>query len=588
MARIDNDPVAAGLAESRRRLLHVALFSGLINLLTMAGSLYMLQVYDRVIPSRNLATLVGLSVMVALAYLLQGYLDALRGRMLARIAAVFDVGLQAPLYRALARLPLTGARPADQQQPMRDLDLLRGFLAGAGPIAFLDMPWMPLFLLVLFLFHPLIGLTALAGAVAIVGVTLWTDRRARAASQNAARLTAARQELADATRRNAEVIAALGMTQNLMARWTLLNEGTLAESLKAMDVHANLSALGKGLRYGLQSAVLAVGACLVVNDQASGGIIIASSIMMGRALAPVEIALSSWKQLVAARKALERLGPVLAAASDHGVSRTQGSRRGRAGPCCGLSVENFSVGAPDTGHPIVSDVTFALEAGMGLAVIGPSASGKTSLIRGLVGVWPALAGEVRLDGRALTTWPADDLGRHLGYLPQDVELFDGTVAENISRFAPAAQPEAVVEAASIAGVHGLIAQLPHGYLTRIGEAGATLSAGQRQRIGLARAIYGQPFLVVLDEPNANLDSAGETSLAETLAILRRRGAIVIVVSHRPSAVQALDHALVLMQGRMLAFGTREEVARVLRGGGDYPSFADRSPSVGQYAPQGLS
>lgn len=577
------DPVATGLAESRRRLLHVALFSGLINLLTMSGSLYMLQVYDRVIPSRNLATLVGLSVMVALAYLLQGILDALRARMLARIAAVFDVGLQAPVYRALARLPLTGARPADQQQPLRDIDQLRSFLAGAGPIAFLDMPWMPLFLMVLFLFHPLIGLTALIGALAIVGVTLWADFCARAASQGAARLTAARQDLADATRRNAEVIAALGMTGSLTARWARLNEGTLAESLRAMDVHANLNALGKGLRYGLQSAVLAVGACLVVNDQASGGIIIASSIMMGRALAPIEIALSSWKQMVAARKALARLRPVLASVSG-AAAVTQRPRRGRQGPSQNLEVVALSVAAPNSERPIVSDVTFLLEAGMGLAVIGPSASGKTSLIRALAGVWPAVAGEVRLDGRALNTWPTDDLGRHLGYLPQDVELFDGTVAENIARFEPGARPEAIVEAASVAGVHGLIAGLAHGYTTRIGEAGTALSAGQRQRIGLARAVYGQPFLVVLDEPNANLDRAGETSLAETLSILRRRGSIVIVVSHRPSAVQALDRTLVLIGGRMQAFGTREEVARVLMGGGMAP--AARSDQLG--AAQGWS
>ena len=564
MPSLPIDPVAAGLAESRRRLLHVALFSGLINLLTMSGSLYMLQVYDRVIPSRNLATLAGLSVMVLFAYLLQGYLDALRARMLARIAAVFDVGLQAPVYLALARLPLSGGRPADMQQPLRDIEQVRSFLASSGPIAFLDMPWMPLFLIVLFLFHPYIGLTALGGALAIVGVTLWADRRSRAAAQSAAHLTAARQELADATRRNAEVICALGMTHSLTSRWARLNEGALAESLKAMDVHANLSALGKGLRYGLQSAILAVGACLVVNDQASGGIIIASSIMMGRALAPVEIALSSWKQLVASRKALARLQYVLAnLAKDSARART---RPVRSGPCSELRVENLSVAAPGAGQAIVSDVTFTLQAGMGLAVIGPSASGKTSLVRGLVGIWPVLGGQVCLDGRSLNTWSVDERGRQLGYLPQDVELFDGTIAENIARFEPAARPDAIVEAASIAGVHGLIAGLANGYVTRIGEAGAALSAGQRQRIGLARAVYGHPSLVVLDEPNANLDGAGETSLAETLMILRRRGAMVVVVSHRPSAVQALDMALVMMDGRMLAFGTRDEVARVLRGG----------------------
>jgi ATP-binding cassette, subfamily C, bacterial PrsD len=566
MPRSAIDPVAASLAESRRRLLHAALFSGLINLLTMSGSLYMLQVYDRVIPSSNLATLSGLTVMVVLAYVLQGYLDALRSRMLARIAAVFDVSLQAPLYLALARLPLTGARPADLQQPMRDLDQVRGFLASTGPVAFLDMPWMPLFLIVLFLFHPLIGLTALTGALAIVGVTIWTDRRTRGASSNAARLSAARYELADATRRNAEVIFAMAMTRSLTTRWVWLNEGALAESLKAMDLHANFAALGKGLRYALQSAVLAVGAYLVVKDQASGGIIIASSIMMGRALAPIEIALSSWKQMTAARRSLERLRQVLgqACGENHQDREDATPRpaiaRARDAGRHHLRVENLAVAAPTAKEPIVSGVTFDLQGGMGLAVIGPSASGKSSLVRGLLGIWPACAGQVSLDGQALDRLTADERGRRIGYLPQDVQLFDGTVAENISRFHDGARPEAVVEAASIAGVHGLIAGLPGGYMTHIGESGRMLSAGQRQRIGLARALYGNPRMVVLDEPNANLDSSGETSLSETLADLRRRGSIVIVVSHRPSAVQALDMALVLMSGQMHAFGTRQDVA----------------------------
>ncbi len=566
-----DDPVAARLAESRRRLLHAALFSGLINLLTMSGSLYMLQVYDRVIPSRNLATLAGLSVMVVLAYLLQGYLDALRGRMLARIAAVFDIGLQGPIFLALARLPLTGARPAMLQQPLRDIDQVRSFLASSGPIAFLDMPWIPLFLIVLFLFHPLIGLTALAGAMAIVGVTLWTERLTNSTNQSVARLSAARQELADATRRNAEIIHALAMTRSLSARWAWLNEGTLAETLKGMDLHANLSALGKGLRFGLQSAVLAVGACLVVNDQASGGIIIASSIMMGRALAPIEIALSSWKQLTAARKSLSRLQHVLAdvaggvAPASHPMARrTATTRRAEGGSGDQLRVENLTVAAPNASEPILNGVSFALKAGMGLAVIGPSASGKTSLVRALMGIWPAVDGQILLNGRRLDRLSDDQRGRLIGYLPQDVELFDGTVAENISRFQQGAQPEAVVEAARIAGVDALVAGFADGYATRIGEAGRTLSAGQRQRIGLARAVFGNPSFIVLDEPNANLDSAGEISLSQSFSILRRRGSILIVVSHRPSAVQALDMALVLMGGRMQAFGTRKDVASMLK------------------------
>jgi ATP-binding cassette, subfamily C, bacterial PrsD len=548
-----NDPVTLGLRASARRLVSVAIFSGVVNLLTLSGSLYMLQVYDRVIPSRNVATLLGLSLIVVFAYVLQGYFDALRTRMLSRIGSLFDASLQEPIHVALATLPLRGTRPVLAQQPLRDLDQIRAFLSGMGPTAFLDMPWMPMFVIVLYLFHPVIGLTATFGACGIVAMTLLTERKSRGSAKTAMECSAQRQVMADATRQNAEVIRALGMTSRLTARWSKANERFLQENVRVMDVQANLGSAAKVLRYMLQSAMLGVGAYLVVIEQASGGIMIASSIVMGRALAPIEVALSTWKQLMGARQGIERLRTILAAtalpkAPDVALPR----------PRHRLVVQNLTVMAPGTDRTIVQNVSFTLESGTGLALLGASASGKSSLVRALVGIWPACDGVVRLDDATLDQWSSDDLGRHVGYLPQDVALFDGSVAENIARFDETASSDDIMEAAQVAGAHELILRLPNGYSTRIGEGGTSLSAGQRQRIGLARAVFGNPFLIVLDEPNANLDADGENALGRAIETLRRGQRIVVVVSHRASALTSLNMALVLYEGRTLAFGPREQ------------------------------
>jgi ATP-binding cassette, subfamily C, bacterial PrsD len=548
------NPVTAAMRASRRRLLGVALFSGVVNLLTLSGSLYMLQVYDRVIPSRNVATLVGLSAIVLFAYLLQGYFDALRTRMLARIATLFDAELQRPIYIALADLPLKGARPFVAQQPLRDIDQLRAFLSGMGPTAFLDMPWIPLFLVALYIFHPAIGIAASLGAAAIIAVTVATERQSQAPARAAMEMSAHRQVFAEATRQNADVIRALGMTGRLTQRWLSANERFLGVSIRSTDAQANLGASAKVLRYVLQSAVLGIGAYLVVIEQASGGIMIASSIMMGRALAPIEVALSTWKQLVAARQSIGRLRDVVSVTAEPKRLPVALPR-----PCREMTVRDLTIQAPRTDQAIVSNVSFSLRAGMGLAILGPSAAGKSSLARALVGIWRAAEGEIRLDGATLEQWHSDDLGQHLGYLPQNVALFDGTIAENIARFDPAASSEAIVEAARLSGAHEMALRLPNGYATRIGEGGASLSSGQRQRIGLARAVYGNPFLVVLDEPDANLDAEGEKALCETIARLRAAGSIPVVVSHRPAALAALNMALLLYNGRTVAFGTREQI-----------------------------
>ncbi len=548
------DPVSAGLRASARRLGGVAVFSGAVNLLTLSGSIYMLQVYDRVIPSRSVGTLVGLSLIILVAYMLQGYLDALRMRMLSRIGALFDASLQEPIHLALATLPLKGARPIVTQQPLRDLDQIRAFLSGMGPTAFLDMPWIPIFLVALFIFHPAIGAAATLGATSIVAMTLITERQTQGPAKMAMERSAQRQLLADATRHNAEVVRALGMTRRFTARWSAANERFLQENIRAMDIQANMGAGAKVLRYTLQSAILGIGAYLVVIEQASGGVMIASSIMMGRALAPIEVALGTWKQLVAARQGVVRLREILKASAPPADSHVQLPR-----PRDELTVEDLLVHAPGSGRPIVLGASFSLKAGMGMALVGPSASGKSTLAKALVGLWPAEKGVVRLDGASLDQWAHDDLGRHLGYLPQDVALFDGTVAENIARFDENATSEAVIEAAAVAGAHEMILRLPQGYSTRIGEGGASLSAGQRQRVGLARAIYGDPFLVVLDEPNANLDAAGEAALTGAINALRARSCIVVVISHRPNALAALDTAMVLVEGRIRAFGPRDAV-----------------------------
>jgi ATP-binding cassette, subfamily C, bacterial PrsD len=403
---------------------------------------------------------------------------------------------------------------------------------------------------------------------------LLTERMSRGAAKAAMDSSAQRQVLADATQRNAEVIRALGMTDRFTARWSQANERYLRENIRATDVYANLGSGAKVLRYVLQSGMLGLGAYLVVADRASGGIMIASSIMMGRALAPVEIALGTWKQLVAARQGITRLRDICKATAAPPAPPVVLPR-----PCRELSVQELAVTAPGATKPIVSNISFSLKAGMGLALLGASASGKTTLSKALVGIWPSQNGVVRLDGAALDQWCNEDLGRYVGYLPQDVALFDGTVAENICRFDENASSDAILKAAQIAGVHDIILRMPDGYSTRIGEGGMSLSAGQRQRVGLARAVFGDPFLIVLDEPNANLDADGENALTRAIQFLRLQGRIVIVISHRPSALAALNMALVLYDGKAIAFGPCEEIfARVRNATGQVATAREPAPA----------
>jgi PrtD family type I secretion system ABC transporter len=532
----------------------------------LTGSLFMLQVYDRVLPSRSVPTLVALGVLAAALFAFQGFLDMTRARILVRIGSFLDEQLSGRVYDAVARLPLVTQGRVDGLQPVRDLDQMRGFLSGLGPTALFDLPWMPLYLAICFAFHVWIGITALAGAAVLVSLTLWTEMLTRGPARTAAEGSAARMGLAEASRRNAEVLQAMGMRGRLAAAWSIANTKYQQSSQRAADVAGGLGAASRVLRMMLQSAVLGVGAYLAINQEATAGIIIASSILVSRALAPVEIAIANWKGFVAARQSRRRLSDLL-----H-LLDTGTPTMALPPPTASLAVEALCVTPPGQQKIVVQDASFTLEKGQGLGIIGPSASGKSSLARGMVGVWPAARGKVRLDGAALEHWPSEALGPHIGYLPQDVELFDGTVAENIARFVPDPDPAKIIAAARAAAVHELILRLPDGYETRIGESGTALSAGQRQRIALARALFGEPFLVVLDEPNSNLDAEGDEALTQAILGARARGAIVIVIAHRPSALQAVDLILAIANGRIQAIGPKEEVLRKVLAGQQRPQL----------------
>lgn len=565
-------PVARALSACRGALLAVGAFSAVINLLMLSGSLYMLQIYDRVLSSRSVATLVGLSLLLLAAYALQGFLDAVRVRMLARIGARFDEMVSPAAFAAAQRLPLLGWRSGAALQPIRDLDQIRAFLSSLGPTALFDMPWMPIFFAGCFLLHPWLGWLALAGGATILGLTLLTEFASRGAGRDQAASRAAREAVAEASRHNAEAVAAMGMGGALRARWREANLAHVRDWLAGADITGTSGAVAKILRMVLQSAVLGLGAYLAIHNEISGGAMIAASIMTSRALAPIEIAVANWKGFIAARLGLRRLRQVFAlpALVERVLTPLPVPRHG-------LSADNLVLAAPGQQVPILNGVTLRLEAGQGLAVIGPSASGKSTLARALVGVWRPLKGEVRIDGAALDQWHPDDLGRHVGYLPQDVELFDGTVAENIARFEAGAPGEAIVAAARAAGAHELILRLADGYDTRIGEGGAALSGGQRQRVGLARALYRDPFLVVLDEPNSNLDHEGDEALTRAVEAVRARGGIAVVVTHRQTALAGLDRVAVMAEGRLQAFGPKEEVLPKLARQGGLPGL--RRPAV---------
>lgn len=549
--------ILIALREFRSAFKSVGAFSAIINLLMLAPSLYMLQVYDRVLASGNKTTLLMLTLLMIGAYFAIGALELVRSFVLIRVGANLDQRLSERVYTAAFEQNLKRAG-GNAGQALSDLANIRQFLTGSGPFAFFDAPWFPIYLLVIFLFNPWLGLFALAGTLVLVALAIVNERSSGPPLAEANSLAVASGALATNNLRNAEVIEAMGMLPGLMQRWRALHSRAMRLQGTASDKAGAISAWSKFTRTTMQSMVLGLGALLVLEGQMTPGMMVVASILVGRVLAPVEQLIQVWKHWSSTRSSYQRLSELLAA----NPARFQGMAL--PAPVGKLAVEGVTAVPPGASVPSLKGLGFQLEPGDVLGVIGPSGAGKSTLARLLVGIWPAAAGTVRLDGADVYQWSKAELGPHLGYLPQNIELFAGTVSENIARFGMA-DAEQVVRAAQSAGVHEMILKLPQGYDTPIGDGGAGLSGGQKQRLGLARALYGSPSFVVLDEPNSNLDDVGEAALVAALAELRQRGKTVVLITHRSSVLGASNKLLVLADGTARMFGpTREVLADLMR------------------------
>lgn len=545
------DELAQALVSFRGAFRSVGVFSAIINLLMLVPSLYMLQVYDRVLASGNQTTLLMLTLMVVGAYLLMNGLELVRSFMLVRVGTQLDVQLNPRVYTASFEQSLRRGG-SNAGNALQDLTTVRQFVTGQGLFAFFDAPWFPVYLVMIFLFDWIMGLFAVGGTLLLVALAVANELVSRKPLAEANALSVQARALATNQLRNAESIAAMGMLPHLMARWSRLHVRVLDLQNQASEKAGIVSAISKFVRVSMQSLILGLGAILVLEQRITPGMMIVGSILMGRALSPVDQLISVWKSWSGTRSAYQRLVELL---EQH---PTRGQAMSLPRPQGHLSVDGVTALPPGATLPSLRNVGFALPAGEVLGIIGPSGSGKSTLARLLVGVWGAAQGKVRLDGADVYAWDKAELGPHVGYLPQDIELFAGTVSENIARFGTV-DPEQVVEAAKLAGVHDLILHLPQGYDTLLGEGGNGLSGGQKQRIALARALYGQPALVVLDEPNSNLDDIGEQALVVALRQVRQRGATVVVVSHRTSVLGVTTRLLLLRQGAVQAFGPTQQV-----------------------------
>jgi len=534
----------------------VGCFSAISNLLMLAPSLYMLQVYDRVLQSRNEFTLLMLTLMMLGAYVFMGGLELSRSFILVRVGAKFDMMLNKRVYTAAFEQNLKKAG-GNAGQALSDLTNVRQFLTGNALFAFFDAPWFPFYLIVIFLFEPSLGVFALCGTIILVVLAYINERVSKKPLAEANSMAIASNMIATNNLRNAEVIESMGMLPNLMSRWFKLHSRFLVLQAEASEKSGKISALSKFFQTALQSLVLGFGALLAVEGKISPGMMIAASILMGKTLGPVQQLIAVWKSFASTRSSYERLTKLL----EENPARSAGMPLPK--PLGAVTVENVHAVAPGTNHAVLRGVNFAIQPGDVLGVIGPSGSGKSTLARLLVGVWPAGMGTVRLDGANIFQWNKGELGPNIGYLPQDIELFGGSVSENIARFGEI-DSEKVVLAAKRAGVHEMILQLPKGYDTLLGDGGAGLSGGQKQRLGLARAMYGDPALIVLDEPNSNLDDIGEQALLRAVLDLRQHGKTIVLITHRTSAISVTNKLLMLRDGTVGMFGPTNEVLNALQ------------------------
>lgn len=574
----NQEQLVAGMRATAPIFVTVIVFSFFINLLMFVSPLYMLQIYDRVITSRSESTLIALTILAAFLTLIYAILEMLRSRLLVRAGLLFDQQIADPIFHAVHRGNLR--QPGGNHvQCLRDADTVREFLTGSGLIALCDAPWFPVFVFAAFLLHPLFGYIALAGSSISLGLTVLNAKMTKTQLNAAGRSSIAANQSAQAMFRNTEVLQAMGMLTAIKKAWTKHHDDTLSLQAIASDRAGLIVAATKFFRMFMQTAILGTGAYLVIQRELSPGGMIAGSILIGRALQPIEMAVGSWKGLVAARSAFDRIRDLFSlAGAEHermSLPRPQGA----------LQVSDLIASAPGPNNPpILKGVTFNLEAGEVIGVVGPSAAGKSSLARVLVGVWPLLRGTVRLDKSDLSHWNPEELGRYIGYLPQDVELFSGTIAQNIARFQQV-DTEEVIFAARLAGCHEIIQHLAQGYNTQIGDGGQALSGGQRQRIGLARALYGKPSFIVLDEPNANLDSAGEEALLAAVQNLKAMKTTVLIITHKINILAAVDKILIMADGAVQAFGSRETILQRLAGP-RVVATAPASPQPPQAAKQG--
>ena len=529
------------------------LLSGVVNILALTGAIYMLQIYDRALTSQSIPTLLALSLLAVGLYLFQGGLDILRSQILVRLGAKFDEGISPLTHQVTIDMPRFGFSLAEAKERSRDVDTLRQFISGQGTQALFDLPWMPLFLIFIYFLHPWLGNLTLAGALVLATLTIISEILTRQRSKEANQAEIQRANIANAHSVNSDVLRAMGVTRRAIERYKNINAKHLTIQTRMNDIAGTLSGFSKVLRMMLQSAVLGLGAYLTIQGDLTAGAIIAASVASARALAPIDLAISHWKGLVIARKSYQRLKETLTSLAK-GVEFVQ-----LPAPQQGIQVEGITIAAPSTGTVVVSDLSFSLEKGRALGIIGETGGGKSSLAKALTGVWPLVRGAVRLDEADIKQWTPEDLGAHLGYLPQEVSLWDGTIAENISRLNPENNNDQIIAAAKAAGVHEMIVRLPDGYQTELGPNGAVLSGGQRQRIALARALFGDPFLVVLDEPNSNLDMVGDEALMKAIQGVKKRGGIVIVIAHRPSAIANCDLVGVMKEGELVAYGPKDEI-----------------------------